>query len=137
MKRFLFTVALAFLSLQPLAAEETTKPVRYTWIATSCETWNCAAAALVLAGGDKYVIAIPTGVDERPWVVLRRVESGSIYIPDDEPFALDKFDSVSEATSFFNAMDGCRAPMIMNTPDHSAVVTALRNCNSLKRRAVR
>lgn len=127
----------AVLAAPGVSAQEITKPIRYTWIATSCEAWNCAAAALVLANGDKGVIVLPTNVDSRPWVILRRVEEGSIYIPDDEPFGCEVFSTVSEATSHFDAMDTCRAPLIVNVPDGRALVTSLNQCSAQKRRAAR
>ena len=132
-------VLLLFAALAaPLAsAEEITKPIRYTWIATSCEAWNCAAAALVLANGNKGVMVLPTNVDSRPWVILRRVEEGSIYIPEDEPFGCDVFSTVSQATSHFDSLEACRSAVIVNVPDGRAVVTSLNKCGTPKRRAVR
>lgn len=137
MKRFLFAVALAAISIG-VNAEQTTKPIRYTWIATSCENWNCAAAALVLANGDKHVIVLPTGQNEVPWVILRRVEEGSLYIPDEEPFRCEVFTTSAEASAHFDGMEACRGAMLMSVPDGRLVVTALQKCDGLsKRRAVR
>jgi hypothetical protein len=114
----------------------TTRPIRYTWIVTSCETWNCAASALVLANGDKHVIALPTGHDERPWLILKRVEEGSIFIPEDEPFACELFDDVGAAGDRFRTVNSCQAPMMLNVPDGRAVVISLHQCGSGKRRSV-
>ena len=116
-----------------------TNPVRYTWIATSCATWNCAASALVLANGDKYVIALPTGRDESPWLVLKRVEEGSIFIPPEEPYGCQTFANVTEATAAFTAMDSCHAPLMLNVSDGRAVVLSLNKCpqGTSKRRATR
>ena len=125
-------VAMSFAAI----AEETTNPIRYTWIATSCETWNCAAAALVLADGDKHLIVLPTGRDETPWVILRRVEEGSIYIPEDEPFACTVFEATAEATTHFQGLESCRNGIMLSAPDGRMVVTALQSCGSGKRRAV-
>src|SRR5687767_13362712 len=74
-------VVLVALSLAgAVSAQEMEKPIRFTGIVTTCETWNCAAAALVMADGDKHVIVLPTGRTSQPWVILRRVEEGSIFI---------------------------------------------------------
>ena len=142
MYRSLCTAALAIVLSVPLPAQEppVTNPIRYTWIVTSCATWNCAAAALVMADGDKHVMALPTGREERPWLILKRVEEGSIYIPDDEPFGCEVFDTVAAATTAFGGIDGCRAPMVLTVPDGRVVVTSAYACansptTTTKRRA--
>jgi hypothetical protein len=135
MHRLLITLALVMIA-SALEAQ-TTKPIRYTWITTSCENWNCAAAALVLAGGDKYVLVLPTGGEETPWIVLRRVEEGAIVVDENEPFYCEVFDNLDGAMTQFHTLDGCRLPLILNVPDGRAVVAALRECGIGKRRAVR
>lgn len=143
MNRILCTAALAIVLSVPLLAQEPplTNPIRYTWIVTSCETWNCAAAALVMANGDKHVMALPTGRDDRPWLILKRVEEGSIYIPEDEPFGCEVFDTAAAATTHFDGLDTCRAPMVLSVPDGRAVVTSAYKCaeatTTTKRRAAR
>ncbi len=115
-----------------------TKPIRYTWIATSCETWNCAVAALVMADGDKHVLVLPTGVESHPWIVLKRVEEGSVFVPEDEPFACDVFDGVDGAASRFQATGSCHAPLMLSVPDGRAVMVSLKQCGGTgKRRAAR
>jgi hypothetical protein len=138
MKRIAAAAALAFL-LVPAAAGQTTKPVRYTWIATSCTTWNCAAAAMILANGDKHVIVLPTGQNESPWLVLRRVEEGSLYIPEDEPFRCEEFDTLVDATLRYTAMNPCHAPIVLSVPDGRAVMLSLSKCPDTpsRQRAVR
>ena len=138
MKRTLAVAAFAFL-LSPAALGQITKPIRYTWMAQSCTTWNCAAAALVMADGDKHVIVLPTGQEDRPWLILKRVEEGAIVIDEDEPFSCETFTTVSAASSHFSAMDTCHAPLILNVPDGRAVVASLLKCPTLapKQRAVR
>jgi hypothetical protein len=137
MKRFLSATFLSSLLALSLSAQET-KPIRYTWIATSCTTWNCAAAAMVLANGDKHLIVLPTGHDVRPWLILRRVEEGAIELPEGEPFTCSVHDTVVEATNVFSTMASCFSPMILNTPDGRAVVASLHKCDdeAEKRRAV-
>lgn len=121
------------------AAAQITKPVRYTWVATSIDNWNDAAAALILAGGDGNVIAIPTGNASHPWLLLRRVEEGSIYIPDDEPRVCNVFATVTEASSHYLAIDGCHGPLLLSAPDGRLLVVALRECDddAVRRRSVR
>lgn len=128
------TVCSAFVAIAlsvPLSAQTPIeKPIRYTWIVTSCTTWNCAAAALVMADGDKHVMALPTGREEHPWLILRRVEEGAIYIPEDEPFGCEVFDTVAAATTHFDGIANCRAPMILSLPDGRAAVTSAHECAS-------
>ncbi|HEV7764308.1 MAG TPA: hypothetical protein VGQ76_04845, partial [Thermoanaerobaculia bacterium] len=104
-----------------------------TWITTSCETWNCAAAAFVLAG-DSSTFVLPSGNEKRPWLVVRRVEEGSIFIPEDEPFRCEVFDDMSGAMSSYQDLDPCHGPTLMNVSDGRAVVLALRECESDARR---
>jgi hypothetical protein len=116
------------------AAQETTNPIRYTWIVSSCEKWNCAAAALVMADGEPGVIVMPTGQEARPWLILRRVEEGSVFIPEDEPYSCEVFDSVTTAGTAYTAMDGCHSPLMLSVPDGRAVVASLAKCDGGARR---
>lgn len=141
MRRLLLIVALvtaaATVPVMNITAQEATNPIRYTWIVTSCRQWNCAAAALVMANGDPNVITMPTGRQDRPWLVLRRVEEGSVFIPDDEPFTCDVFESVSDAATKFSTMDSCHGPIVLNVPDGRALIASLSKCASdEKRRSV-
>ena len=138
MRRTMLTAAFMILAATRLHAQVGEKPIRWTWIVTSCGTWNCAAAALVLADGDKHTIILPTGNEERPWLILRRVEDGSVYIPEDEPYGCELYTNVAEAGARFTAMKECHGPLILNVPDGRAVVISLHDCpdQSKKRRAV-
>lgn len=118
------------------AAQELTNPIRYTWIASSCEKWNCAAAALVMANGEPNVIVLPTTREDRPWLILRRVEEGSILLPEDEPFTCEVFDDVTIAGTAFTATDGCHSPLMLSVPDGRVVVASVSKCSeSTKRRS--
>ena len=137
MKRFQLAVALVILLASAALAEPITKPIRYTWIATSCTSWNCAAAALIMANGDKYVIVLPTGEQDRPWLILRRVEEGALVLPEDEPFTCEVFTDVAVAATRQMAMESCHAPLMLNVPDGRAVVASLAKCDPSRRRAMR
>lgn len=140
MKLTVLSVALAtFLAVGTASAQDTTKPIRYTWIADSCQTWNRAAAALVLANGAPDVIVLPTTSQDRPWLILRRIEEGSVFIPEDEPFVCEVFGSVTLAGAAFTAMDNCQGAILLNVPDGHVVVASLSKCTDggdTKRRAV-
>ncbi len=126
-----------FLTVNVAAAGEVTKPIRYTWIVTACETWNCAAAALVMANGDQHVIVLPTGRDEHPWLTLRRVEEGALSVPETEPFGCEVFEAFEVATTRFHSLDRCLAPIVLTVPDGRTVVLSLKKCDMARRRAVR
>jgi hypothetical protein len=128
---------LALAILLPTAAasaQEITPPVEYTWITTSCETWDCAASAFVLSAGDRNVIVLPTRSEKRPWLVLRRVQAGSVFIPEDEPFSCEVFGQMNEAVIRYNGLDGCMSPLLLNTPDGRAVVMSMAKCETAGRR---
>lgn len=133
----IFAAAIVALAITvPAAGDDgpVTNPIRYTWIASSCSNWNCAAAALVLGNGGSNVIVLPTGREMQPWIVLRRVEEGSIFIPDEEPYECAVFATVDAAASHFTAMDNCHAPLILSVPDGRTLITSLRKCESIKKR---
>ena len=128
------TLVLAVLCVSAAAEAQITKPIRYTWITTACENWDCAASAFILSAGDGNTIVLPTGYQKHPWLVLRRVEEGSIFIPDTEPFACEVFDRLDGAAARYSELAPCHTAMTMNTPDGRAVVLSLRNCDDAKRR---
>jgi hypothetical protein len=137
--RTAFVVLLVIaLSSTPASGQQLEKPIRYTWLATVCASWNCAAAALILADGNRHVIVLPTRDEEHPWVVLRRFEEGSIFIPDSEPYTCEVLNTVHEAASRVSVLEdsGCR-PLILNVPDDRTVVISLKSCQSGRRRVVR
>lgn len=119
----LLTLSLVSTSLpaDPAAGAQTS----YQWLVTPCENWNCAASALVTAGGDPYVIALPTTSTKYTWIVLRRVNGGSYYFPPDAPFRLETFESPSVGISRYSALDRLQAPLTITTPDRRMLVIYL------------
>jgi hypothetical protein len=115
-------------------AQEFTEPIKYTWISTSCETWDCAASAFILGAGDRNTIILPTGSAKRPWLVLRRVEEGSVFIPEDEPFSCEVFQEMEKAMNRYNELNHCHSPIVMNTHDGRAVVLSMAKCEPSGRR---
>jgi hypothetical protein len=116
------------------SAQEFTQPITYTWIATSCETWDCAVTAFIQAAGDRNTIVLPTKSEKRPWLVLRRVEAGSIFIPEDEPFSCEVFQQMTDAMTHYNGLQGCQSPLVMNMLDGTAVVMSMAKCEPAGRR---
>jgi hypothetical protein len=92
-------------------------PISYQWIITACDSWNCAASAVVLANGDRNIVPIPTRSTDYAWIVLRRVASGSAIVSPDGPFKLEAFDTFAEASSRYLATDANLQPMLMTALD--------------------
>lgn len=116
------------------SAQEFTEPIKYTWIATSCENWDCAVAAFAVSAGDRNTIVLPTNSEARPWLILRRVEAGSVYIPEDEPFTCQVFQQMTDALDRYETLERCKSPLVMNMVDGQVTVTSLAKCESGGRR---
>ena len=137
MRRFTgLVVAALLLASLPLAAQTAQSPPRYTWLATPCAKASCALAAMAEADGDKFVIALPTRSSEFPWVVLKRVETGSIEGPVDETFAVECFGGMIEASSRYSTIDSAHVPIMVTTTDGSMLVVCLKDINVTRRRSV-
>lgn len=125
MRTTIVILTLSFVSLAASADPAKGVPTAYKWLVTPCETWNCAASALVTAAGDPYVIALPTNSTKYGWIVLRRVNGGSYFFPDDAPFRLESFDEPTLAVSRYSALDRTFAPLTVTTPDRRMLVIYL------------
>lgn len=109
-------------------------PLTYEWIATPCDSWNCAASAVVIANGTN-VVPLPTTSSDYTWVVLRRVVTGSAIVSPDAPFKVDGFDSLSSASARFYAIDHELTPMLVTVPDGKVLVVA-RSAPEQRRRVI-
>jgi len=135
MKRLTGLVLFALLTL-PLVAQTAESPPRYQWTAIPCAKWSCALAALAEADGNLFVLVLPTKSSEHPWVVLKRVEAGSIEGPLDETFSVECFGGMIEASSRYSAIDHVRVPMMVTTVDGGMLVVSLSDVNVTRRRSV-
>ena len=117
-----------FSSVALLKADEprATNPIGYTWIVTGCTNWSSAAAALAAADGDPNTVVLPTDSADFPWVILRRVVQGSIYVPPDEHFDVEMFDGIADAAARFAAIDPGRAAILVTTTANSKLVVSLK-----------
>jgi len=109
-------------------------PISHTWTVETCDSWNCAAAAAIVANGDPNVLTMPAPGNDGHWLVLKRVNSGSYIAPPDAPYLLESFDSVDGAVARFSAM-GDHAPMILSVPDGKFVVVTSRQAVAKRRAA--
>ena len=97
-------------------------PLTHLWVAVPCDSWNCAASAVVLANGTD-VLPMPTSSADFPWVVLRRVTSGSAAsMPN--TFSVDGFDSLTDGVTRYYATDHELQPMLITAPDGKVLVIA-------------
>ena len=102
-------------------------PITHQWTVTTCDSWNCASSALVLANGDRGTFAVPVGMDDSRWLVVRRITSGTSTPPaTDDPFQVEAFDGMTAASSRFMAMVPEMRPMLMTSPDGHVLLISLR-----------
>ena len=128
-QKIAFVLALSLIALAPYADAQTSCPciaLSHTWLATPCESWNCAASALVLANGDPSVMAMPTNSDRYKWVILKRVVTGSVAVSPDAPMLVEQFSSMTEGSARFMALDQNVRPLLVTATDGNTLVIFLR-----------
>jgi len=101
-------------------------PLAPVWIPTPCETWNCAQAAMIMANGDPYVMAVPTRSTKFKWVVLRRVVSGSAAISPDNPFQVESFSGASDGAQNYASIASDHMPVMVTATDGKTLVVHLK-----------
>jgi hypothetical protein len=100
-------------------------PLTHEWIASACDSWDCATSAVVLANGDRnMVVPMPTTSSDYAWVILRRVVVGSAIVSPDAPFRVDGFDSLAVASSHYYSVDRELQPILLTAPDGKVLVVA-------------
>ena len=120
----LVTLVIASLAASPAVAQCPCVPIGEQWVVETCEGWNCAASALILANGNSQVFTMPTANQDFPWVVLRRVTGGN-YIQVPEPqMSIEQFDGMPAASSRFSAIDASLNPLLVTAPDGRILVLA-------------
>lgn len=108
-------------------------PLTKLWVATTCDTWNCAASALILANGDPMTFTVSSGNTEHPWIVVRQIVSGSGAESPDDPYQLDSFDGLAAAAARFSSLDTSMKPQLLTAPDGKLLVLSLRSAVAKKR----
>lgn len=121
------------LATLPLAAQTADSAPRYKWVATACDTWNCALVAMAQSNGDPYVIILPTKSTAHPWVVLKRMEIGVVEIPEDGTFTAECFGTMGEASARFSSYDSEKIPILITAPDGGMIVICLHDVQAKKR----
>ena len=114
-----------------------TAPPRYTWISKACPDWNCVMSELAVSQGSPTVFALATTNTTWPWVVLKRLASGSIYLPEEDVFGVEAFGKITDASVRFQEIPAVLAPMLVTAQDGSMLVTSLRPGAGGRKRSVR
>jgi len=132
-KALLLAVAMTLVVAGAMRADCPCLPVATSWSVTACETWTCAAGALVLAAGDPNVFTLPTSSEHFHWIVLRRAAGdGTIVVPE-PPFQLEQFATMTDGSSRFGSIDQRQAPLLVTAPDGSVLVLSLRQPEARRR----
>src|SRR5438034_202944 len=93
---FLLMIPAGFVSAEDLCP---CVPLSHQWVVQTCDTWNCAASAAILANGDPHVMAMPAATSDGRWLVVKQVAAGTYAPAADEPFVMESFDGVSAAVA--------------------------------------
>jgi len=109
-------------------------PLSHVWTVEVCETWNCAAAAAIMASGNPYVFSLPAATNDGRWLVVKRIAAGAAYVPSpDAPFMVESFDGLAAAAARFSSLTEERVPMMFSVADGKFLVIMSREAT--KRRA--
>src|SRR4051794_41983286 len=72
------TAAFALILLAaPVLGDCPCVPITHVWIVKTCADWTCASTELAVANGDPQVIAVPVGMSDGRWLIVRRLAAGA------------------------------------------------------------
>jgi hypothetical protein len=131
----LWSLLFSVLVAVPLSADCPCVPLTHLWVVKTCDDWNCATTELMLAGGDPQVMAIPIGLDNPRWLVLRRIAAGSAIEVSADPYEIRQFDGVDGAVTHYTTLTHDRLPMMLSAPDGQVLVISLKQGEPRKRAA--
>jgi len=131
----LWSLLFSVLVAVPLSADCPCVPLTHLWVVKTCDDWNCATTELMLAGGDPQVMAIPIGLDNPRWLVLRRIAAGSAIEVSTDPYEIRQFDGVDGAVTHYTTLTHDRLPMMLTAPDGQVLVISLKQAEPRKRAA--
>jgi hypothetical protein len=110
-------------------------PVTHLWIVKTCADWQCASTELAVGNGDPQVIAIPVGMNDGRWLVVRRLASGAAAADPTDPFQLEQFDGMTDGAARFAAIGHDSSPLLITAPDGHVLVMSLKPASEPRRRA--
>jgi hypothetical protein len=89
----------------------------------------------LLGNGDPQIFAVPIGIDDGRWLVVRRVAAGSAIADPAEPFQIEQFDGMSDGAAHFCTIARDAKPVLLTTPDGRVLVISLKASIATRRRA--
>jgi hypothetical protein len=101
-------------------------PVSHLWVVKTCTDWTCASVELAVANGDPQVIAVPIGLEDARWIVVRRFVAGAAIDSGNDPFRVEQFDRMPAAVERFTALADDHQPKLFTAPDGQVLVISLR-----------
>jgi hypothetical protein len=137
MRTLSILILLASAALPCPAEDKPVVPAAYQWLVTPYESVQGATSEFLQASGDPYVIALPTSAVAWPWIVVRRVMAGSVFVDPDAPMRIETFDSLESASLRFATIAADHAPLLVTAKDGKVLVVSLRQAQSPRPRAVR
>jgi hypothetical protein len=126
MRNFLLIAATVALLAAPVSADCPCVPISHLWTVKTCADWNCASTELAVANGDPQVIAVPVGMADGRWLVVRRFAAGGAVQDQNDPFRLNQYDAMNTAVDHYTAMSTDMRPQLMTAPDGQVLVIALK-----------
>jgi hypothetical protein len=135
MRPVLFASLLLLLVSAPTNADCPCIPLTHLWIVKTCSDWNCASTELAVASGDPQVIAVPVGINDSRWLVVRRFAAGAAIDVNDDSFQLKQFDGMDGAVTHYATIARDHHPMLMTAPDGQVLVLSTKQPEP-RRRAV-
>jgi len=126
MRNLLLIAITAALLAAPVSADCPCVPLAHLWTVKTCADWNCASTELVLANGDPQVIAVPVGMADGRWLIVRRFAAGSAIPDQKDPFQLNQYDKMNTAVDHYSAISSDMRPQLMTAPDGQILVIALK-----------
>jgi hypothetical protein len=136
--RILFFFAVTFLFLLPpvLVGDDCPcVPLSHLWVVKTCSDWNCASTELVLGNGDPHLFALPVGMDDGRWLIVRRVAAGVAVTDPSDPFQIEQFDKMTDGVARYASVPYDAKPVLLTTPDGHVLVMSLKPGREPRRRA--
>ena len=81
------------------------------------------------------MISAPVGIDDKRWLIVHRVASGSFTATQDDTYQLEQFDAMDSAAPRMLILTPDFKPVIMTAPDGKILLMSLRTPEP-RRRAV-
>src|SRR4051794_41565327 len=91
-------------------------PITHLWIVKTCPDWTCASTELAVANGDPQVIAVPVGMSDGRWLIVRRLAAGAA-IDSRDPFPPEQFDGNTGAGQRLSAVPNGHKTILVDAPD--------------------